>query len=259
MGENGGKWGGNGGKGDRLHHPSFLIFPHFPPFFPISPPFSPIFPHFSLPWVHCGYVCGYSTRHRSRVLLSPGGALPISQFWPVWRFQGRFEWKAGGVGRFATVTDLGGRKCVGCDPSRKAHGMPLERPGTRCTVAPFQAGRLCWPWKGATTCTPLPSQPRHAWRHSWVCACTPAVGMCRHPHPCQSPPSPAQVTSPCHSAELGQTLWLVRQRPMHDRAVRWEPLVPPPVFFQTTLIPPPRLPRHAGTAWCLYPTLIADV
>ena len=50
MGENGGemgrKWGGNGGKGDRLHHPSFLIFPHFPPFFPISPPFSPIFPHF---------------------------------------------------------------------------------------------------------------------------------------------------------------------------------------------------------------------
>ena len=54
MGENGEKWGkmgrkcgGNGGKGDRLHHPSFLSFPHFPPFFPISPPFSPIFPHFS--------------------------------------------------------------------------------------------------------------------------------------------------------------------------------------------------------------------
>ena len=50
MGENGGKWGGNGeemgGKGDRLHHPSFLIFPHFPSFFPISPPFSPIFPDF---------------------------------------------------------------------------------------------------------------------------------------------------------------------------------------------------------------------
>ena len=53
-GENGGKCGGNGGKGDRLHHPSFLIFPHFPPFFPIPlpifphfPPFSPIFPHFS--------------------------------------------------------------------------------------------------------------------------------------------------------------------------------------------------------------------
>ena len=46
MGGNGGKWGGNGGKGDRLHHPSFLIFPHFPPFFPISPPFFPIFPHF---------------------------------------------------------------------------------------------------------------------------------------------------------------------------------------------------------------------
>ena len=68
------KCGGNGGKGDRLHHPSFLIFPHFPPFPPISPhfpPFSPIFPYFSLPWVHCGYVCGYSTRHRSRVLLSP--------------------------------------------------------------------------------------------------------------------------------------------------------------------------------------------
>ena len=53
MGENGEKWGkmgrkwgGNGGKGDRLHHPSFLIFPHFPPFSPISPPFPPIFPHF---------------------------------------------------------------------------------------------------------------------------------------------------------------------------------------------------------------------
>ena len=29
-----------------MHHPSFLSFPHFPPFFPISPPFSPIFPHF---------------------------------------------------------------------------------------------------------------------------------------------------------------------------------------------------------------------
>ena len=51
MGKNGGKWGkmgrkcgANGGKGDQLHHPSFLSFPHFPPFFPISPPFSPIFP-----------------------------------------------------------------------------------------------------------------------------------------------------------------------------------------------------------------------
>ena len=53
MGENGGKWGkmgrkwgGNGGKGDQLHHPSFLIFPHFSPFPPHFPPFSPIFPHF---------------------------------------------------------------------------------------------------------------------------------------------------------------------------------------------------------------------
>ena len=53
MGENGGKWGemgrkwgGSGGKGDRLHHPSFLISPHFPPFPPISPPFFPISPHF---------------------------------------------------------------------------------------------------------------------------------------------------------------------------------------------------------------------
>ena len=63
MGKNGGKWGkmgrkwgGNGGKGDQLHHPSFLIFPHFSPFpphfspffpiFPHFPPFSPIFPHF---------------------------------------------------------------------------------------------------------------------------------------------------------------------------------------------------------------------
>ena len=48
MGENGGKvgrkWGGNGGIGDRLHHPSFLIFPHFSPFPPHFPPFSPIFP-----------------------------------------------------------------------------------------------------------------------------------------------------------------------------------------------------------------------
>ena len=49
----------------------FPILPHFPPFFPHFSPFSPIFPHFSLPWVHCGYVCGYITRHRSRVLLSP--------------------------------------------------------------------------------------------------------------------------------------------------------------------------------------------
>ena len=81
MGGNGGKWGkmgrkwgGNGGEGDQLHHPSFLIFHHFPPIFPRFPP---IFPHFSLPWVHCGYVCGYSTRHRSRVLLSPDIASPL--------------------------------------------------------------------------------------------------------------------------------------------------------------------------------------
>ena len=53
MGENGGKWGkmgrkwgGNGGKGDQLHHPSFLTFPHFPPFPPHFSPFPPIFPHF---------------------------------------------------------------------------------------------------------------------------------------------------------------------------------------------------------------------
>ena len=46
MGENGvkwgkmgRKWGGNGGKGDQLHHPSFLIFPHFSPFPPHFPPF----------------------------------------------------------------------------------------------------------------------------------------------------------------------------------------------------------------------------
>ena len=75
MGENGGKWGkmgkmgrkcgGNGGKGDRLHHPSFLSFPHFPPFFPIPPPFSPIFPHFPphfppfFPIFPChGYIVG---------------------------------------------------------------------------------------------------------------------------------------------------------------------------------------------------------
>ena len=50
-----------GGKGDRLHHPSFLIFPHFPPFFPISTPFSPIFPHFPpfSPIFPChGYIVG---------------------------------------------------------------------------------------------------------------------------------------------------------------------------------------------------------
>ena len=68
MGKNGGKWGemgrkcgGNGGKGDRLHHPSFLSFPHFPPFFPISPPFSPISPHFPPfpPIFPChGYIVG---------------------------------------------------------------------------------------------------------------------------------------------------------------------------------------------------------
>ena len=55
MGENGEKWGkmgrkcgGNGGKGDRLHHPSFLSFPHFPPFSPIPPPIFPHFPPFFL-------------------------------------------------------------------------------------------------------------------------------------------------------------------------------------------------------------------
>ena len=85
MGENGGKWGGNGeemgrkwGERGPVAPPKFPyfppfppIFPHFPPIYPHFPPFSPIFPHFSLPWVHCGYVCGYSTHHRSRVLLSP--------------------------------------------------------------------------------------------------------------------------------------------------------------------------------------------
>ena len=45
-GKMGRKWGGNGGKGDQLHHPSFLISPHFSPFPPHFPPFSPIFPHF---------------------------------------------------------------------------------------------------------------------------------------------------------------------------------------------------------------------
>ena len=43
-GKMGRKWGGNGGKGDRLQHPSFLTSPHFPPFPPHFPPFSPIFP-----------------------------------------------------------------------------------------------------------------------------------------------------------------------------------------------------------------------
>ena len=78
MGKNGGKWGGNaeemGGKGTGCTTQVslvFPIFPHFSPGPPHFPPFSPIFPHFSLPWVHCGYVCGYSTRHQSRVLLSP--------------------------------------------------------------------------------------------------------------------------------------------------------------------------------------------
>ena len=81
MGENGGKWGKMGENGEEMGRKwgergpvAPPKFPYFPPFSPISPhfpPFSPIFPHFSLPWVHCGYVCGYSTRHRSRVLLSP--------------------------------------------------------------------------------------------------------------------------------------------------------------------------------------------
>ena len=88
MGENGGKWGKMGENGEEMrrkwgergpvappklpYFPPFSpIFPHFPPIFPHFSPFSPIFPHLSLPWVHCGYVCGYSTRHRSRVLLSP--------------------------------------------------------------------------------------------------------------------------------------------------------------------------------------------
>ena len=65
MGENGGKWGEEMGRkwGERgqLHHPSFLIFPHFSPFPPHFPPFSPIFPHFPpfspiFPW-H-GYIVG---------------------------------------------------------------------------------------------------------------------------------------------------------------------------------------------------------
>ena len=71
LGENWGKWGGNGeemgGKGTGCTTQVSLFSPIFPHF----PPFSPIFPHFSLPWVHCGYVCGYSTRHRCRALLSP--------------------------------------------------------------------------------------------------------------------------------------------------------------------------------------------
>ena len=90
MGENGGKWGGNGeemgrkwGERGPVAPPKFPyfppfppIFPHFPPIFPHFSPFSPIFPHFSLPWVYCGYVCGYSTHHRSRVLLSPAHPPP---------------------------------------------------------------------------------------------------------------------------------------------------------------------------------------
>ena len=91
MGENGGKWGKMGENGEEMGRKwgergpvAPPKFPYFPPFFPISPPFSPIFPHFppfspisphfSLPWVHCGYVCGYSTR--SRVLLSPDAKTP---------------------------------------------------------------------------------------------------------------------------------------------------------------------------------------
>ena len=68
MGENGGKWGkmgrkwgGNGGKGDQLHHPSFLIFPHFSPFPPHFSPFFPISPHFPpfSPIFPChGYIVG---------------------------------------------------------------------------------------------------------------------------------------------------------------------------------------------------------
>ena len=64
------KWGETGPVAPPKF-PYFPIFPHFPPFPPHFSPFPPVFPHFSLPWVHCGYVCGYSTRHRSRVLLSP--------------------------------------------------------------------------------------------------------------------------------------------------------------------------------------------
>ena len=96
MGKNGEKWGKMGENGEEMGRkwgqrgpvapPKFPYFPPFsptsPPFspiFPHFPPFSPIFPHFSLPWVHCGYVCGYSTRHRSRVLLSPEGPTkPVS-------------------------------------------------------------------------------------------------------------------------------------------------------------------------------------
>ena len=64
MGENGGKWGGNGeemgGKGTSCTTQVSLfspIFPHVPPFFPIFPisphfsPFSPIFPYH-------GYIVG---------------------------------------------------------------------------------------------------------------------------------------------------------------------------------------------------------
>ena len=65
MGENGEKWGkmgrkcgGNGGKGDRLHHPSFLSFPHFPPFFPHFPPIFPHFPPFSPIFPCHGYIVG---------------------------------------------------------------------------------------------------------------------------------------------------------------------------------------------------------
>ena len=76
MGENGGKWGKMGENGEEMGRKwgeRVVQVSLFSPIFPHFPPFSPIFPHFSLPWVHCGYVCGYSTRHRSRVLLSPEG------------------------------------------------------------------------------------------------------------------------------------------------------------------------------------------
>ena len=73
--KNGGKWGtmgANGGKWEKNPIlPNFSKFPPLLPIFTYFPPSPPISPHFSLPWVRCGYVCGYITRHRRRVLLSP--------------------------------------------------------------------------------------------------------------------------------------------------------------------------------------------
>ena len=44
--------------GDRLHHPSFLIFSHFPPFSPHFPPIFPHFPPFSPIFPCHGYIVG---------------------------------------------------------------------------------------------------------------------------------------------------------------------------------------------------------